>query len=130
MEDKYKTVSDEEKILKLEIDNLIGKGFKLIDILNNVSIKYRKNFSEDELRDLYKHVTSGGDVDIDINYVERDGITSLNITERKEAIRRRNEKQMNKLLRNGKSVEEAEKYMLECFRTKKINGSYIINEGD
>ena len=130
MEDKYKTVSDEEKILKLEIDNLIGKGFKLIDILNNVSIKYRKNFSEDELRDLYKHVTSGGDVDIDINYVERDGITSLNITERKEAIRRRNEKQMNKLLRNGKSVEEAEKYMLECFRTKKIDGSYMVNERD
>ena len=32
MEDKYKTVSDEEKILKLEIDSLIGKGFKLIDI--------------------------------------------------------------------------------------------------
>src|SRR3989338_2594415 len=126
MEDKYKTVSDEEKILKLEIDNLIGKGFKLIDILNNVSIKYRKNFSEDELRDLYKHVTSGGDVDIDINYVERDGITSLNITERKEAIRRRNEKQMNKLLRNGKGVEEAEKYMLECFRTKKIDGSYMV----
>lgn len=28
---------------------------------------------------------------------------------------------MNKMLRNGKSVEEAEKYMLECFRTKMID---------
>lgn len=121
MENQYKTASEKEKSLKLEIDNLIGEGFKLMDVSNNVSVKYGKNFSEDDIRDLYRHITSGGDVDIDINYIKRDGITSRNILERKEAIKRRNEKQMNKMLRNGKSVEEAEKYMLECFRTKMID---------
>lgn len=88
MKNKYETLSDEEKRLKLEIDNLIGEGFKLIDISNKILVKYGKNFSEDDIRDLYRHVTSDGDIDIDINRVERDGITSRNILERKEAIKK------------------------------------------